>query len=95
MERICEGQGKVEDLTFMEDIGETLQTASLCALGRTAANPVLSTLKYFRDEYLAHINEATMPGRSLPDLTEFYIEAELCTGCTLCVKNCPVDAYYW
>ncbi len=92
LERICKGQGKMEDLTFLEDIGETMQTASLCALGRTAPNPVLSTLHYFKDEYLAHINEARCPAGICRDLTEFNIEAELCTGCGLCVKNCPVDA---
>jgi len=91
LEAICEGKGKVEHLAFMQDIGETMQTASLCALGRTAANPVLSTLNYFRDEYLAHINEGRCPAGVCRDLTEFYIDAELCTGCGLCSKNCPVD----
>jgi len=91
LERICKGHGKAEDLTFLQDIGETMQTASLCALGRTAPNPVLSTLHYFADEYLAHINEARCPAGVCRDLTEFYIEAELCTGCGLCVKQCPVD----
>jgi len=91
LERICRGQGKIEDLTFMQDIGETMQIASLCALGRTAPNPVLSTLHYFAGEYLAHINEVRCPAGVCRDLTEFYIEAELCTGCGLCVKQCPVD----
>ena len=91
LEAICQGKGKVEDLAFMEDIGETMQTASLCALGRTAPNPVLSTLHYFRDEYLAHIKEARCPAGVCRDLTEFYIDAELCTGCGLCSKNCPVN----
>ncbi|MDD4172046.1 MAG: NADH-quinone oxidoreductase subunit NuoF [Syntrophomonas sp.] len=91
LEAICQGKGKVEDLAFMEDIGETMQTASLCALGRTAANPVLSTLHYFRDEYLAHIKEARCPAGVCRDLTEFYIDAQLCTGCGLCSKNCPVN----
>ncbi|MDD4171325.1 MAG: NADH-quinone oxidoreductase subunit NuoF [Syntrophomonas sp.] len=91
LEAICEGKGKVEHLAFMQDIAETMQTASLCALGRTAANPVLSTLNYFRDEYLAHINEGRCPAGVCRDLTEFYIDAELCTGCGLCSKNCPVD----
>ena len=91
LEAICQGKGKVEDLAFMEDIGETMQTASLCALGRTAPNPVLSTLHYFRDEYLAHIKEARCPAGVCRDLTEFYIDAQLCTGCGLCSKNCPVN----
>jgi len=91
LEGICKGQGKLEDIDFLRDIGETMQTASLCALGRTAPNPVLSTLHYFADEYLAHINEARCPAGVCRDLTHFYIEAELCTGCGLCVKQCPVD----
>jgi NADP-reducing hydrogenase subunit HndC len=90
--RICEGKGQVEDLDLLENISETLVSASLCALGKTAANPVMSTLKYFRDEYLAHIVDHKCPAGVCQALTEFYIDAELCKGCTLCVKNCPVDA---
>jgi NADH:ubiquinone oxidoreductase, NADH-binding (51 kD) subunit len=90
--RICEGHGQMEDLELMEDISETLVSASLCALGKTAANPVLSTLKYFRDEYIAHIKDHKCPAGICPSLTEFYIDPEICTGCTLCAKNCPADA---
>lgn len=90
--RICEGQGQMEDLELMEDISETLVLASLCALGKTAANPVLSTLKYFRDEFITHIVDHKCPAGVCPNLTEFYIDAELCKGCTICAKNCPVDA---
>jgi len=92
LNNICQGEGREEDLEFLQEIGETMQTASLCALGRTAPNPVLSTLHHFREEYLEHINNARCPAGVCRDLTEFYIDGEPCTGCGLCVKNCPVDA---
>jgi NADH-quinone oxidoreductase subunit F len=92
LNNICQGEGREEDLEFLQEIGETMQTASLCALGRTAPNPVLSTLHHFREEYLEHINNARCPAGVCRDLTEFYIDAEPCTGCGLCVKNCPVNA---
>jgi len=90
--RICEGKGELADLDLLEDIGETMQVASLCALGRTAPNPVLSTLRYFRDEYLAHIVEKRCPAGVCRKITEFYIDEEVCTGCGLCARNCPADA---
>lgn len=89
---ICNGQGKMEDLELLEDISVTMQEASLCALGRTAPNPVLSTLRYFRDEYIAHIEQRTCPAGVCRELTTFYIESEKCTGCTLCVKHCAVNS---
>lgn len=92
LERICNGEGKLEDLDVLEDIAETVKTASLCALGRTAPNPVLSTLKYFRDEYLAHIIQHRCPAGVCKKLTEFYIDPQCCNGCGLCSRNCPVDA---
>jgi NADH-quinone oxidoreductase subunit F len=90
--RICEGQGELADLDLLEDISETMQLASLCALGRTAPNPVLSTLRYFKEEYLAHIVEKRCPAGVCRKITDFYIDAEACTGCGLCAKNCPADA---
>ena len=69
-----------------------MQSASLCALGRTAPNPVLSTIKYFSEEYLAHIREKRCPAGVCPALTEFFIEEEKCTGCGLCAPNCPAGA---
>jgi NADH-quinone oxidoreductase subunit F len=92
LEGICKGKGREEDLEFLQEIGETMQAASLCALGRTAPNPVLSTLHHFREEYLEHINHARCPAGICRDLTEFYIDEEFCSGCGLCIKNCPVDA---
>ena len=89
---ICNGQGLLEDLELLEEISITMQEASLCALGRTAPNPVLSTLRYFRDEYLAHIEQHKCPAGICRELTTFYIDAEACTGCGLCKKQCSVDA---
>ena len=89
---ICNGQGRMEDLQLMEDICLTMQEASLCALGRTAPNPVLSTLRYFRDEYIEHIKNHYCPAGVCRELTTFYIDPEKCTGCTLCVKQCSADA---
>ena len=89
---ICNGQGILKDLELLEEISITMQEASLCALGRTAPNPVLSTLRYFRDEYLAHIEQHKCPAGVCRELTTFYIDAEACTGCGLCIKQCSVNA---
>lgn len=90
--RICEGRGEKDDLAMLEDLGETLQAASSCALGKTAPNPVLSTLRYFRSEYESHINDKRCAAGVCRSLTEFYVDPELCNGCGLCEKNCPVQA---
>lgn len=88
---ICSGKGKIEDLQLLEEISFTMQEASLCALGRTAPNPVLSTLHYFRDEYLAHIRQHRCPAGVCRALTTFYIDPEKCTGCGICKKLCSVN----
>jgi NADP-reducing hydrogenase subunit HndC len=90
--RICEGKGEGKDLTLLTNIGKLMQTAALCALGRAAPNPVLSTIKFFKDEYLAHITGIGCPAGVCPNLTEFFIDRDKCTGCGLCAKNCPVGA---
>lgn len=90
--RICQGQGNEADLERLQEVCSTLQAASLCGLGKTAPNPVLSTLKYFAEEYLAHIVEHRCPAGICRDLTTFTINPELCNGCTLCLKFCPVKA---
>ncbi|HPF20101.1 MAG TPA: NADH-quinone oxidoreductase subunit NuoF [Syntrophomonas sp.] len=90
--RICEGQGSIEDLDLLEDISVTMQQASLCALGRTAPNPVLSTLRYFRDEYLEHIQQQRCPAGVCRALSVFHIDPEICNGCGVCVRHCSVNA---
>ncbi len=89
---ITGGRGSIADLDLLESLSATVRAASLCALGRTAPNPVLSTLKYFRDEYLAHICDHRCPAGVCRELTEFYIDAGLCTGCGLCRRKCPAEA---
>ena len=89
---ICEGRGNEGDIQILENICAALEGSSLCALGKTAPNPVLTTIKYFRDEYDAHIRDKRCPSGVCTELTTFEVDAGLCTGCTLCKKVCPVDA---
>ncbi len=86
---ICNGKGEEKDLDILEDLCYTVEGASLCGLGKTAPNPVLTTLKYFRDEYLAHIKEKKCPAGVCRNLTAFEIDKELCTSCGVCAKSCP------
>ncbi|MGD9142890.1 MAG: NADH-ubiquinone oxidoreductase-F iron-sulfur binding region domain-containing protein [Dehalococcoidia bacterium] len=92
LNRICHGQGKPEDLDAMADLGALLKNGALCALGGSAANPVLSTMKYFRDEYLAHINDKKCPAGVCRELIEYNIDAEKCTGCGACARACSTNA---
>ena len=89
---ITTGKGKEGDIELLEEMAEVLKTAALCALGRTAPNPVLSTIRYFRDEYEAHIREKKCPAYSCKELIAYYIDPEKCQACMLCAKKCPVDA---
>jgi ferredoxin len=91
-ERIISGNGRVEDLKMLEDISVLLEGASLCALGMTAQNIVITTLKYFRDEYEAHIHNNSCPALICKPLIYYRILPDKCTGCMLCVKSCPVSA---
>jgi len=92
LNRIVEGQGREGDIELLEDLSEVMTDASLCALGQTAANPVLSTIKYFRNEYEAHVKEKRCPAKVCKALVSYYIEPEKCTACGLCLKNCPSSA---
>ena len=90
--RITEGKGEEGDIETLEELSETAMEASLCALGKSAPNPFLSTLKYFREEYEAHIKEKRCPALSCKALISYYIEPEDCRACGTCKKNCPADA---
>lgn len=92
VKRITEGKGKEEDIALLENLGEVVKTASMCGLGQTAANPVLSTIRYFRNEYKAHIQEKRCPALVCKKLISYVIEPELCGGCTVCAKSCPNEA---
>ncbi len=90
--RITEGKGKANDIDLLIDLSEKIKDSSLCGLGQTAPNPVLTTIKYFRDEYEAHIHEGKCPAKSCAALITYQVNEETCIGCTLCAKNCPTNA---
>jgi NADH:ubiquinone oxidoreductase subunit F (NADH-binding)/(2Fe-2S) ferredoxin/NAD-dependent dihydropyrimidine dehydrogenase PreA subunit len=90
--RICDGNGKESDIEILEELSQAIKDASLCALGGTAPNPVLSTIQYFRNEYESHIKDKSCPAGVCKALITFTIDAEACKGCRLCSKNCPQEA---
>ena len=92
LEKITSGNGEMEDIERLENLCNYIKENSLCGLGQTAPNPVLSTLKYFRDEYEAHILEKRCPAGVCKKLLNYFIDAEKCKGCTLCARNCPATA---
>lgn len=92
LEKIVRGQGEMKDLDTLEELALAVKEGSLCGLGKTAPNPVLSTLKYFRDEYIAHIKDKRCPAGVCSALKVIKINEELCKGCTKCARNCPVGA---
>lgn len=92
LNRITKGEGKEGETEKLQSWGSKIIEASLCGLGQTAPNPVLTTIRYYRDEYDAHINKKKCPACSCLPLVDFHIDLEKCTGCTLCAKKCPVEA---
>jgi len=92
LNRICEGEGQIGEIELLEELSEVVKDASLCALGTTAPNPVLSTIMYFRDEYEAHIKERRCPARVCKALISYYIQPERCQACQICLRECPVGA---
>ena len=92
LEKIVNGEGTMEDLDKLEELGQVIKEGSLCGLGKSAPNPVLSTLKYFRDEYIAHIRDKKCPAGVCKALKSYTIDEEKCKGCTKCARNCPVGA---
>ena len=89
---ITEGRGTLEHIEMLEELSETISATALCGLGKTAASPVISTLKYFRDEYVAHVVDKKCPAGQCKALVSLKINKNLCKGCTLCARNCPVGA---
>ena len=92
LQKIVAGKATMKDLDLLEEIAHTIKDGSLCGLGKTAPNPVLSTLKYFRDEYIAHIKDHKCPAGVCTAMKKIVINEELCKGCTKCARNCPVGA---
>jgi NADH-quinone oxidoreductase subunit F len=91
LERITRGEGVMDDLDKLERLGRLMRKSSLCGLGRAAANPVLSTVRHFRDEYLAHVQDRKCPAHKCRTLLHYEIDVDKCVGCTACARNCPVS----
>ncbi len=92
LEKITSGEGEMEDIERLKKIAFTMKQSSLCGLGQTAPNPILTTLRYFENEYIAHIKDKKCPALACPKLVHFSVDAEKCTGCTMCERACPTGA---
>ncbi len=95
LEKICQGRGEPGDIDTLEALSRTIRETALCGLGQTGPNPVLSALRYFREEFEAHIYERRCPAKRCVDLLRFEVDPEICTHCGLCFKACPVEAIVW
>jgi NAD-dependent dihydropyrimidine dehydrogenase PreA subunit len=91
LKKITDGNGTEEDVERLKELGGIIKDSALCGLGQTAPNPVLSTIKYFYDEYMAHVKDKTCPAGVCSKLTKYEINKDKCTGCTMCAKACPVS----
>ena len=92
LNKICDGNGTMEDLDELDELAQTVKNNSLCALGQTSANPIVSTLTHFRDEYLAHIIDKKCPAHVCKNLMQYVIDKDKCIGCGMCAKGCPASA---
>ena len=92
LERITRGEGQPGDIERLEKLAQLVKSASLCGLGQTAPNPVLTTIRYFRDEFEAHIFQKRCPALVCKELIAYYILPDKCEGCLICLRNCPVNA---
>jgi NADH:ubiquinone oxidoreductase subunit F (NADH-binding)/(2Fe-2S) ferredoxin/NAD-dependent dihydropyrimidine dehydrogenase PreA subunit len=95
LEKLCAGRGEPGDLGLLEELSYTIKDTALCGLGQTGPNPVLSTLRYFREEYEAHISEKRCPAKRCVALLRFEVDPDLCTKCGLCFRSCPAEAILW
>ena len=90
--KITKGEGKKEDIDLLKNLSHVVKDTSLCGLGQSSPNPVLSTMEYFMDEYMAHVEEEKCPAGVCKDLMRYLIDPDKCVGCTACARNCPVNA---
>jgi len=95
LELISEGKGTLEHIVFLKELSETIKDTALCGLGNTAPNPILTTLKYFEDEYVSHISQKICPSHVCTPLVKFEVNTKTCIRCGQCKTACPVDAIVW